>query len=137
MKRSTRVAATLGIGLVALAACRRDGAADARAGAAVASVDAGAHVDGDPARGKAAIVAYGCGSCHTVPGVREATGLVGPPLVAWQRRIYIAGEVPNTPQNLVHWIVMPQSIEPGTAMPNLGVTDGDARDIAAYLYTLR
>ena len=61
---------------------------------------------------------------------------VGPPLTAWSERTVIAGYVPNTPEQLVHWIVMPQSVAPGNAMPNLGVTDDDARDIAAYLYSL-
>jgi cytochrome c1 len=62
---------------------------------------------------------------------------VGPPLTSFARRTYIAGEVPNTLEYLVRWIEMPQAIEPGTAMPNLGVTEDQARDIAAYLYTLR
>lgn len=92
---------------------------------------------GNPDRGKAAIEMYGCGSCHTIPGIRDATGTVGPPLVMWSRRTYIAGEVPNTPEFLVRWIEVPQAIEPGTAMPNLGVTEGHARDIAAYLYTIK
>lgn len=92
---------------------------------------------GDPARGKRQIVAYGCGSCHVIPGVGQARGLVGPPLTAFARRTYIAGEVPNNVANIVRWITVPQAIEPGTAMPNLGVSDGQARDIAAYLYTLR
>jgi cytochrome c len=92
---------------------------------------------GDPARGKQQIVAYGCGSCHVIPGIRQARGLVGPPLTAFARRTYIAGEVPNNVANIVRWITVPQAIEPGTAMPNLGVSDGQARDIAAYLYTLR
>ena len=92
---------------------------------------------GDADRGKAAIAMYGCGSCHTIPGVRDANGTVGPPLMMWSRRTYIAGEVPNTPDFLIRWIEMPQAIEPGTAMPNLGVTEGKARDIAAYLYTIR
>jgi cytochrome c len=92
---------------------------------------------GDADRGKAAIAMYGCGSCHTIPGIREANGTVGPPLMMWSRRTYIAGEVPNTPDFLIRWIEMPQAIEPGTAMPNLGVTEGKARDIAAYLYTIR
>ena len=92
---------------------------------------------GDAQRGKAQIVAYGCGSCHTIPGVDQAQGLVGPPLIKFGRRTFIAGEVPNTPGFLIQWISVPQSIEPGTAMPNLGVSDGQARDIAAYLYTLR
>jgi cytochrome c1 len=91
---------------------------------------------GDAARGKTAISTYGCGSCHVVPGIRTARGTVGPPLQFWSKRTYIAGEVPNTPDFLVRWIKVPQSIEPGTAMPNLGVSDATARDIAAYLYTL-
>lgn len=92
---------------------------------------------GDAQRGKAAIRAYGCGACHMIPGIDRATGTVGPPLMVWARRTYVAGEVPNTPDNLVRWIEAPQAIEPGTAMPNLGVDERHARDIAAYLYTLR
>jgi cytochrome c len=92
---------------------------------------------GDPAVGKQLIVTYGCGSCHTIPGVRVANGLVGPPLEHFARRAYIAGEVPNSADFLVRWIEVPQAIEPGTAMPNLGVTEGQARSIAAYLYALR
>lgn len=96
------------------------------------------HVDGgDADRGRRQIVAYGCGSCHMIPGIAGAEGLVGPPLIKWSGRKMIAGEIPNTPDNLVYWIAVPQSIEPGTAMPNLGVSDGQARDIAAYLYTIR
>jgi cytochrome c len=94
-------------------------------------------VGGDAARGKQAIVAYGCGACHEIPGIREAEGLVGPPLTRFANRAYIAGEVPNTPDQLVRWIMVPQAIEPKTAMPVLGVSAAAARDIAAYLYTLR
>jgi cytochrome c len=92
---------------------------------------------GDPDRGRSAIAQYGCGSCHLVPGIRDAVGMVGPPLIHWSRRAYIAGRLANTPDNLVHWIVAPQAIEPGTAMPMLGVSVDEARNIAAYLYTLR
>jgi len=92
---------------------------------------------GNPSHGPAIIQAYGCGACHTIPGVRNAHGLVGPPLLWWSRRTFIAGELPNTPENLVHWIESPQSIEAHTAMPTLGLSDQDARDVAAYLYTLR
>lgn len=92
---------------------------------------------GNAEDGKAAIQAYGCGSCHVVPGVRGAEGLAGPPLTHFARRSFIAGEASNTADNLVKWIRAPESIEPGTAMPNLGVTEGMARDIAAYLYTLQ
>lgn len=93
--------------------------------------------NGDAGRGERAIGKYGCGSCHVIPGIREARGMVGPPLTSFGRRTYIAGEVSNTPEHLIVWIEVPQSIEPGTAMPNLGVSDQEARDIAAYLYTLR
>jgi cytochrome c1 len=92
---------------------------------------------GDANRGKEAIVAYGCGSCHNIPGIAGARGMVGPPLDHFGQRAYIAGEVPNTADFLIRWITVPQSIEPGTAMPNLGVSDGRARDIAAYLLSLR
>jgi cytochrome c1 len=92
---------------------------------------------GDPDKGKAAIVSYGCGACHTIPGVATADGTVGPPLDFWSRRSIIAGEVPNTPANLIRWIQVPQSIEPTTAMPNLGVSEAEAKNIAAYLYTLK
>lgn len=92
---------------------------------------------GDARRGRDVIQGYGCGSCHTIPGIRNAEGLVAPPLFWWSRRTFIAGEVPNTPENLVQWIRSPQSIEPHTAMPTLGISEQQARDAAAYLYTLR
>jgi putative membrane protein len=92
---------------------------------------------GDPSAGKAAIAAFGCGACHSIPGVAGAEGMVGPPLTHFAGRAYIAGEVPNTRRSLIQWIMNPQSIEAGTAMPNLGVGQAQARDIAAYLYTLR
>ncbi len=90
---------------------------------------------GDASRAPALIREYGCSSCHVVPGVRAARGLVGPPLTDFRSRAYIAGAVPNTPENLILWIRVPQAIEPGTAMPNTGVTDADARHLAAYLYS--
>ena len=92
---------------------------------------------GDPARGRASLDGFGCGACHQIPGVKGANGLVGPPLMMFARRAYIAGQLPNTPENLIRWIRDPQGVEPGTAMPNLGVGDATARDMAAYLYTLR
>lgn len=92
---------------------------------------------GNARRGRELIQAYGCGSCHTIPGIYTARGMVGPPLVFFSRRTMIAGELPNSPDNLVHWIRNPKAVEPGTAMPNLGLTDFDAHDVAAYLYTIR
>src|SRR5690554_2458034 len=85
---------------------------------------------GDPDHAPALIRNYGCHTCHTVPGVTGANGKVGPPLTRLARRVFLAGTLPNTPQNLITWIEAPQSIEPGTAMPNLGVSEADARHIA-------
>lgn len=92
---------------------------------------------GDPDRGIAAIGRYGCGSCHDIPGIRSARGTVGPPLERIAVRGYLAGRLSNSPSNMMRWIQHPQYVEPGTAMPEMGVTDGDARDITAFLYTLR
>ena len=92
---------------------------------------------GDPDKGIAAIGRYGCGSCHEIPGIRSAHGTVGPPLARIAVRTYLAGRLSNTPANMMHWIQHPQHVERGTAMPDMGVTEGDARDIAAFLYTLR
>jgi cytochrome c2 len=91
---------------------------------------------GDPKRGQQAIVGFGCGACHQIPGIRGARGSVGPPLTAFATRTYIAGHLVNSPDNLIRWIVDPQAVESGTAMPNLGVIPSVARDMAAYLYTL-
>lgn len=92
---------------------------------------------GNPEAGARLIENYRCGACHTIPGIKGADGLVGPPLILFARRTYVGGEVPNTPPNLIHWIMDPASIEPGTAMPALGLSEQQARDVAAYLYTLR
>ncbi|HYE35793.1 c-type cytochrome [Methylocaldum sp.] len=92
---------------------------------------------GDPARGRIALQQYACTTCHIIPGIVGAKGLAGPPLTGWANRIYIAGILPNTPDDLVLWLRDPQRISPGTAMPNLGVTERDAWDMAAYLYSLK
>jgi cytochrome c2 len=91
---------------------------------------------GDAERGRQTLGDYGCHACHTIPGVPEADAMVGPPLTDWAQRRYIAGLLPNTPENLVKWLRYPQDVEPGTVMPNMDVTEQDARDMAAYLYTL-
>jgi len=92
--------------------------------------------DGDADLGPRAMVRYGCGGCHIIPGIDGAKGRVAPPLTAFSERAFIAGVLSNTPENLIAWIRFPRDIEPRSAMPNLGVTEADARDIAAYLYTL-
>jgi hypothetical protein len=75
---------------------------------------------GDPDRGRVALDGFGCGACHLIPGIRGARGMV-----------------PNSPDNLVHWIQDPQAVDPETAMPDLDVVPAIAADMAAYLYTLR
>ncbi len=98
---------------------------------------AAAMTNGNPQRGQAAIARYGCATCHTIPGIQGADALVGPPLTRVASRSYIAGVLPNTPENMIRWIENPPRVDSLTAMPNLGVSDADARDIAGYLYTLR
>jgi cytochrome c oxidase assembly factor CtaG/cytochrome c2 len=98
---------------------------------------AAAMTGGDPARGRDAITRYGCDTCHVIPGVKTARGQVGPPLTNIASRVYLAGEMTNTPDNMQKWIRHPRNVERDTAMPDVGVTDSDARDLAAYLYTLR
>lgn len=91
---------------------------------------------GNTDRGKRYIAEFGCGACHVVPGVPGANAMAGPPLEDFAARHYIAGELVNTPQNLVAWLVNPRAIEPGTAMPPVGLSAQQALDVAAYLYTL-
>ena len=96
---------------------------------------AAASTGGDPARGEAMFIQYGCGSCHGLKHVRRASGAVGPPLDGIAIRALIAGKLDNSPDNLQAWIRDPQKVTPGTAMPDLNVGQQDARDISAFLYT--
>ena len=122
-----RAAAVLPVLVLLLAACGERGA--------LSESQATMLTGGDPARGRAAIRAYGCGTCHTLDGVPGANGLVGPPLDGIAARAYVAGVLTNTPRNLIRWIRFPREVDSLTAMPDLGVTAKDAQDIAAYLYT--
>lgn len=97
----------------------------------------GQQLSGEPERGRSALADYGCIACHAVPGVPGNHGDVGPPLAGFAQRRVIAGRLPNTPANLAAWIENPQAIDPGNAMPDVGVTAADAEHITAYLYTLR
>jgi putative membrane protein len=92
---------------------------------------------GDPRRGRELMTMYGCQVCHHIPGVPGAHGTVGPPLDGMGVRSYVAGRLANNPENLIRWIRTPQSVGPQTAMPDMGVTEQDGRDLAAFLYTLR
>ena len=86
--------------------------------------------------GQVVITRAQCGSCHVIPGVADARGQVGPPLTGFARRTIIAGMLPNTRDNLVRWLLNPQAIVPGNAMPTSGLSPREAQDAAAYLDTL-
>ncbi len=89
---------------------------------------------GDPAQAPAIFRKYGCAGCHAIPGIAGADGKVAGPLTGLRQRVYIGGVINNTPDNLVQWIVSPQRFSPRTAMPTTGISEAEARHLAAYLY---
>lgn len=91
----------------------------------------------DPGRGRRALRQYAFATCHAIPGIVDVNAPVGPPLERIGTRERIAGMLPNTPDDMVRWLRFPQQVNPLTAMPDLGVSERDARDMAAYLSTLR
>lgn len=93
--------------------------------------------NGNPERGRAAVDRFGCVACHMIPGFANQGSNVGPPLHKIAERAYLGGVVPNTPEDMVRWLQNPPQIDPRTAMPNLGISEAEARDIGAYLYTLK
>jgi cytochrome c2 len=105
--------------------------------AALAQENAPPLAMGSPAHGAELIAEKGCGACHMIPGITGANGLVGPPLTLMGRRIFVAGLLRNTPQNLAAWVLEPQHFVPGNAMPSTGLSESEALDVAAYLETIR
>lgn len=91
----------------------------------------------DAGRGAKLIQAFGCGACHAIPGIPGANGVVGPPLDHMSQRAYLAGVLANTADNMVRWLLDPPAVDPATAMPKVDLSEADAKDMAAYLYTLR
>lgn len=91
-------------------------------------------IGADPARGLALIKAEGCGACHRIPGVTWPKGAVGGALDDLSNQALIAGRFPNRPDILVAWLRDAPAMAPDTAMPASGLTDSQARDVAAYLY---
>jgi cytochrome c oxidase assembly factor CtaG/cytochrome c2 len=91
---------------------------------------------GDPERGAHLIASQGCGTCHMIPGIQNAKGLVGPPLIHMSRRGYLAGLLRNNPDNMRQWIRNSQQIVPGNVMPDFELSDQDASDMTAYLFTI-
>ena len=132
-RRSKKIVATLvGLGLFVAGA---GALAEYRAEQSDLSDRAQAITGGNVERGKMAFANYGCGGCHSASGVPQAQGKVGPPMTGIASRGIIGGRLENKPDNLRRWIEDPQAISPGTAMPDLGVSPADSRDIAAFLYT--
>lgn len=105
--------------------------------AACAEAETTGVLGGNPAAGREALAQYACHVCHRIPGIIGAIGHVGPPLAGIAERKYLAGVLRNTPENMLHWIRHPQEVDPLTTMPDMGVSEDHARDIVAYLYTLR
>ncbi|MCA6125217.1 c-type cytochrome [Bradyrhizobium sp. WSM 1704] len=93
--------------------------------------------NGNSRRGADLVKRYGCGGCHEIPGIANADGNVGPSLRRIATRTYIAGFIQNSPDNMTFWIEDPQKLLPGNAMPSSGISQDDARDITAFLYTLK
>ena len=124
-RRQLRAVCTL-LAIALVSACSPDRHAAARA-----------LTGGEPERGRELCRRYSCGSCHVIPGVSEDPGKLGPTLDGVAVRSKLGGQVANTPDNMKQWIRDPHAMKRGSAMPKLGVTDDDARDLAAYMYTLR
>ncbi|MGQ9371757.1 c-type cytochrome [Azospirillum sp. ST 5-10] len=138
MRETTRIAG--GLALLLLAGAAPAGCDGGRPAAGlprpVAEAIAIARSGDAEERAQAAFRRHGCGTCHVIPGVAGANGQVGPPLTAMARQVYVGGVLPNLPENLEAWIRDPVAIDPRTAMPDLAVTDGEARAIAGYLYSV-
>jgi mono/diheme cytochrome c family protein len=92
---------------------------------------------GDPDEGRTVIARVGCGVCHEIPGVAGADGIVGPSLRRFAGRTLIGGVHVNEPQVLVSWLRDAPELSPETGMPEMPISEQEARDAAAYLYTLR
>jgi cytochrome c2 len=132
LPRSNLAPVALGLAVVALA-----GAAFVNQRGARLDVHhrAEALTGGNVDRGRTLFVNKGCGGCHSLSGVPQAEGLVGPPLDGVAVRAVIAGKLANSPANLERWISAPQSVVPGNAMPDVPMTAQESSDIAAFLYT--
>ncbi|HEV2773141.1 MAG TPA: c-type cytochrome [Thermoleophilaceae bacterium] len=86
-------------------------------------------------RGRELIEQHGCGTCHVIGGVDGANGRVGPPLTNFKDNRLVGGQLQNTPENVVRWILEPRRFDPQTAMPDVGLTREQAMAVAEYLYT--
>ena len=123
---------------VFLVACNRNEAPQSGGGATATQPPAATSTMGDVDKGKLLSTQYGCNVCHVMPGVEAPQGMLGPSLAGVASRATISnGAVPNSPENLVKYVINPPSLNPQSAMPALGISEPEARDIAAYLLTLK
>lgn len=91
----------------------------------------------DPAEGLAIAERVGCAACHVSPGIDWPAGVSGPSLEGFGDSPLIAGRLPNQPDVLTAWLIDAPSLSPETGMPPMPLTEAEARDVAAWLYTLR
>ena len=91
----------------------------------------------NPDRGRLLAVSKGCASCHNFPDVRWPRGGLGPPLAGFADQGLIAGRLPNQPGYLMRFIRDAPAFVPQGAMPATPMSDQDAKDVTAYLLTLR
>jgi cytochrome c2 len=108
----------------------------AACGCAPQPQDAVGNVTGDPDRGRVWISELECGACHEIPGAPGPRSQVGPPLRGFASSVYIAGRFPNTPETLARWVREAPAMAPETAMPAIAMSEAQAHDVVAYLYSL-
>jgi cytochrome c len=96
---------------------------------------------GNPKTGMEKIVLHDCHSCHVIPGIPVNRDSRGPALKHWASRTMIVNKWPNTPENLEDFIEHPERMLHGTGikseMTMSSVKPGDAKDIAAYLFSIQ
>jgi cytochrome c len=137
LKLTPSLVMTVGLVVLGVAASATSLSLQGAHGRSEARAVAAALTGGDAERGKRAIQQGGCGACHEIPGVDRADGQVGPSLKKIAVRAFLAGDQPNDPAHMIQWVQHAQAIRPGSGMPDIPMTDQRARDIAAYLYTLK
>ena len=94
-------------------------------------------IGGSANAGFKVITGKSCGACHDIPGIRGPHGNIGPSLSDFKNRATIAGVISNSSEHLIRWLQHPREVDPQTAMPDLNLTEQEARDAAAYLYSLQ
>ena len=86
--------------------------------------------------GSQLFISKGCVNCHAVQGV-NTYNRTGPDLSHIGSRTSIAaGMLPNTRENMIRWLRYTDTVKPGVAMPNLGLSQEEAESLTAYLETL-